>query len=396
MEKKPSHFRTWFFYSCGQASYWGSLAAVSGYTVLYLSSKGIADARAGMVVSAAAILAIALQLIISDYADKHPNNLSKTPIVLLASASSMCAFAVIFIKNSPIVIVVLYTLAVAFLNAVPPFLGTVAVKSDIHIHFAIPRGIGAACYALNCLVIGFLLRTRDVNIVMMIYAPIAACLALSFHFMRECPRPNIANAEKDPSITYFSMLKSNKVLRYYIIASVFTYLGQQMCSPFLIRIVENCRGGSGELGIALFIQTISQVPMTFSIPKISKKIPMDKLVLISFFAFSARFILMSAARSTAAIYIISALNTFCIGIQCVASIQFADLISGEKEKARAQALTSFSNNFGQILGGALSTVIIPFVGARGLFAASGAVCFVGFCVMLLSSRLYNTDMHKIQ
>lgn len=398
--KNPSSYKlTPFFYTCGHAFYWSAIAAIGGYTALYLSEKGISDSITGIIVSATAVISIILQLTLSDYLDKNPHILSKNPLIVLSAAAAVLAAAVIFIEGIPLLIVAFYTLALALTRSMSSFLNTVAVKSDVHIPFAIPRGIGAGTYAFTCLIIGFILKETSAAIVMKIYVPLCVLLMLSFVFMKEDHiELSAAESTKEQNkSSYFTMLKNNPVMFWYIIACLLNGIGQSGCYTFLIRIVEDCGGGSAELGIAMFIQAFSEVPMTLMMSRIIKRFRADKLLLFSFIAYAARIFMLAIVKDIVWIYAAVCLNMFCVGIFSVASAHFSNIIAADDEKARSQALVFLAGGggLGLILGSALSGLLIGTIGVRGQFVVSGILCVLAAAAMLICCRLYSKKLKTV-
>lgn len=389
LTKNQSKKITALLYTLSHAFYWAALAALSGFTAVYLKSKGVSDSSTGAVVSVTAVAAILIQLAISDYLDKNPSFLAKKLIVFLCAVSSLMAILMLFIPE-PILIMIFYIISLSALRSVSPLLSTLSVTSELHISFAVPRGIGGAAYAVISLIAGFLIKKFSGDMIMIVYLPLCIMLGLSMAFMEEVHK-NAPAESTVSSIGYIDILRKNKTLTLFLIACILNGAAQSASSTFLIRIIEDCGGSSGELGITLFIQSISGIPMTFLMAKIRKKFSADKLVLFSFFAFIFRISLLAFVRSIPAIYFTMLLNAFCIGIFCVSSVDFADEASKADEKARAQALLSLSSNsgIGQILGGAFSGLVIGLVGARAMFLICGILCALSFIVMIFCSRSFS-------
>ena len=73
MKKQQSGKSTALLYTACQAFYWAALAATSGFTAVFLVSKGVSDDGVGIAVSLAAVSGILMQLFSSGYLDGHPS-----------------------------------------------------------------------------------------------------------------------------------------------------------------------------------------------------------------------------------------------------------------------------------------------------------------------------------
>ena len=392
-QKNPYKF-TPLFYSLAQAFYWGSMAIINGYTAVYLTSKGVSNTVIGTVVSLSTIIAIAIQLSLSSVLDKRPKTLSKVPVVILTSLSTLSIALMLIFPENATTILAFYTIALTLDKSSNSMLSTVSVKSDIHVAFGIPRMLGSGAYAVTSLCIGRLVDSLGASYLMYIYIPICACTALSMIFMREDHIETPPPKKDSSSASYFSILKENKILRIFLVAVVLIGIGQSSCITFLIRIIEDCGGGTTQLGNAMFIQSFSEVPMLMLMATVFKDSRKDKLLIVSFLAYSVRIITLSFATVLPVVYLAASLNSVSVGIFSAASISFANIISKEEEKARCQALTVLagSGGLGSVIGGMLSGVLLDTFGTRQTFFIGGSLCFVAFLIMIYISRLYGKTL----
>ena len=72
----------WNFAGC-ESTFWISYCALSGFTAVYLGSKGLSNTEIGLTTSLSSGLAIVLQLILSSLMDAHPGWPIKRLISLL-------------------------------------------------------------------------------------------------------------------------------------------------------------------------------------------------------------------------------------------------------------------------------------------------------------------------
>lgn len=396
METQNSYRFTPLFYGLGQAFFWSSTAIVSGYAAVYLSGIGVSDSLIGVIVALTTVTSIVIQLIISDYLDKHPKSLSKTPVITLSLMSFISILIMVIFPQAAELTVILYTLALTFEKSVSSMLINVSVKSDIHIPFAIPRMAGSAAYATTCLLLGRLVDNAGVSAIMYVYIPVCALSAVVMILMHEDHIYSPPPAKKSADSSYFSILKSNKILRNFVLSGVFIGTGQSTCMTFLIRIVEECGGSGTELGTAMFIQSMCEVPMLILMATILKKSPSDKTLIVSALAYTSRIIILAFAQSIVTVYMAVALNFFCVGIYSVSSVKFAKLVSADDEKARAQSLVALSGSsgVGMVVGSALSGILMDLVGTRPTFLISGGLCFTGLLVVIHVSTMFNASVKR--
>lgn len=392
MNPANSHKRTTIFYTLATGLYYSGQAVIMGYTVVFLTSRGVPDSISGLVVSFSAIGAIIMQMFVANSLDRNPLAFVKNPTIVVAVLQAIVITAMLLLEDIPIAVLICYTLGLIGTRVNMTLLNSIAVKSDIHIPFAIPRGLGSATYAFTCLLAGYMASSLGINSIFYFYIPIAIFQAVSLIMMPEDHLvPEVKETVKEENVSYAEMLSKNKILAVFLIACIFNGIGMTASGTFLIRIIEDCGGNSTDLGIILFVQAFAEVPMSLVITRFTRNFGLEKVLTFSFLMFAVRCFLFAAAGSVMMVGLIACLNMFCYGIYGIAYVQFPDLIVKDTEKARAQALTALCSGqgIGLVFGSALSGALITLVGARMLFVISGFISIIGFVAMYACASMLN-------
>lgn len=393
MNPANSHKRTTIFYTLATGLYYSGQAVIMGYTVVFLTSRGVPDSISGLIVSFSAIGAIIMQMIVANGLDKNPLALVKNPTIVVTVLLAIVITAMLLLEDIPIAVLICYTLGLIGTRVNTTLLNSIAVKSDIHIPFAIPRGLGSATYAFTCLLAGYMASSLGINSIFYFYIPITILQAVSLVMMPEDHLvPEVKETvEEEKNVSYAEMLRKNKILAVFLIACIFNGIGMTSASTFLVRIIEECGGNNTDLGIILFVQAFAEVPMSLVITRFTRKFGLEKVLTFSFLMFAVRCFFFATATTTVMVGLVSCLNMFCYGIYGIAYVQFPDLIVKDTEKARAQALTALCSGqgLGLVFGSALSGALITLVGARMLFVISGFIAIIGFVAMYACARMLN-------
>ena len=381
-------------YALGQVFYYSSMAIIGGYTTVYLSSKGVSDSHIGFVISIATVTAIIIQLALSSALDKYPKTLSKTPVILLSFLSGLSVALMLIFPAKASTIIILYTIALTLDKSASSLMSTISVKSNIHITYAIPRMLGSAAYATTCLVFGKVIDRYGPSYLMYIYVPFCVITAI---FMTLMPEDHIVTAAPKRDCggsSYFSIIKENRILRVFLIAIVILGIGHTSCLTFLIRVIEECGGGSAQLGITMSIQSFCEVPMLILMATALKNKRSDRLLIITFSAYVVRIMILAFARNIFTVYFVATMNMLCVGISSAATINFTNLISHEDEKARCQALTILAGGggVGGVIGTSLSGILLDTFGTRTTFLIGGTICLAALLVMVYCSSLYGKTL----
>jgi len=379
-------------YAAVQGTYWASNCTLRGLMAVFLGYHGLNDAQIGYTSSLIYCCTIALSLLLSAWADRHPHSPLKRMVAALYLLA-LAAAAIMYLLPLPVLLMmVVYTLDSCFHNCADSILNALMMQfidNGIPARYGWPRGVGSITYALMAWVLGILMEKHTPNIILPIF--LALCtLSLAALFVLPDPGPRRLK-DSMPQISYLAMLKRNPTLVLLLCACILSGMGQCAGSTYLIRVVERLGGTSEQLGLAMFIQAGVELPMMFASGWLLKRFTARGLLTLSFFASAIKLLLLNLAPNLPVLYLVMAFSMFCFGIYGFASVLFVNAIAGEQEKVRAQSLLSlcYGSGLGGILGNLLSGALIGVVGLRNLLFLSFGLCLAGALVMLLCARRHH-------
>lgn len=377
-------------YGFVQGTYWICSCCLSGFTAIYLAYKGFNDSIVGSVVSLIAFASILLQLLISKFSDTHPNiSLKKIILSMYMITMLSCVF---FHYISPIkaLTLILFVVALTFNGSAYGLINALYVrytKAGYDVDYGWPRGFGSIGYAVIAYVMGLLLEKYDSGILMTMYLIFSV-----FSFISLLMMPNVeVKAEKQVQQKgYIEILKGNKVLTIFLLASILSAISTSGAGTFLIRIIENVGKGTTELGIAMLIQAGAEIPVMFTSALIIKKFRSGSLLTVSLTANLVKVVCLCFATNMFMIYLCMAMSVLCYGIYGFASVYFINEIVKEDETVRGQSLVTlcYNNGIGTIIGGFLSGNLIALFGLKSMLLISSCIGVLAVCLMFYGRKLY--------
>jgi len=379
-------------YAAVQGTYWASNCTLRGLMAVFLTYHGLSDAQIGYTSSLIYFCTIALSLLLSAWADKHPLTPLRrtiTSLYLLALAAT----ALMYLLPLPVLLMMaVYALDSCFHNCADSILNALMmqfVDKGIPARYGWPRGVGSITYALMAWVLGVLMEKHTPDIILPVFLGLCT-LSLFALFLLPDPGPRQLK-NRAPQVSYLAMLKRNPTLVLLLCACVVSGMGQCAGSTYLIRVVEGLGGTSAQLGLAMFIQAGVELPMMFASSWLLKRFSARGLLTLSFFASGLKLLMLRFVPNLPLLYGVMAFSLFCFGIYGFAAVLFVNSIAGEHEKVRAQSLLSlcYTGGLGGILGNLLSGLLIGPLGIGNLLLLSAGLCGAGAVVMLLCCRQYN-------
>ena len=388
----PSAKQVEYRYAAVQGTYWASNCTLRGLMAVFLTFHGFNDAQIGYTSSLVYCLTITLSLLLSAWADRHPNSPLKRTITGLFLCG-LAAAAVLYALPVPMLMLMLvYALNCCFHNCADSILNALMmqyVDNGIPARYGWPRGVGSITYATMAWVLGVLMERYTPDIILPIFLGLCGLSLLALAFLPD-PGPRKLR-EKQAKVSYVHMLKNNPTLVLLLVACILSGMGQTSATTFLIRVVEKLGGTSKELGVAMFIQAGVELPMMFASGWLLKRFSARGLLVLSFFSSGLRLVMLRFAPNLPVLYGIMFFSMFCFGIYGFASVLFVNSIAGPQEKVRAQSLLSlcYTGGIGGILGNLLAGVLIGPLGVDRVLVLSAALCMSGAGVMVLCTRQYH-------
>ena len=379
-------------YAAVQGTYWAANCTLRGLTAVFLTYHGFSDAQIGYTSSLVYCLTITLSLLLSAWADRHPNSPLKRTITGLFLCG-LAAAAVLYALPVPMLMLMLvYALNCCFHNCADSILNALMmqyVDNGIPARYGWPRGVGSITYATMAWVLGVLMERYTPDIILPIFLGLCGLSLLALAFLPD-PGPRKLR-EKQAKVSYVHMLKNNPTLVLLLVACILSGMGQTSATTFLIRVVEKLGGTSKELGVAMFIQAGVELPMMFASGWLLKRFSARGLLVLSFFSSGLRLVMLRFAPNLPVLYGIMFFSMFCFGIYGFASVLFVNSIAGPQEKVRAQSLLSlcYTGGGGGSLGNLLAGVLIGPLGVDRVLVLSAVLCMSGAGVMVLCTRQYH-------
>lgn len=362
-----------------QGCYWMMFSAGHGYLSYYLSGQGFSPGTIGLVIACAGTASALLQPQLGRIADRDPEIGWKQLLVVLALSCEAAILAVI-LSSSRIISAVFYGIEITLINSMMPFISSAYFyyekQPGVKIDFGTARSIGSLSYALLSLLVGQLTLKGGEKPVPVIAAAVMAVLALTSFSMPYDPSKdktavNTGIKAKDGILAFLGKHKAFSVM---VLATLLMFSFHNMISYYLIQILREVGGDGADLGRAMFIGAVAEIPVMFYFSRIIKKIPPQALLLTAATAYLLRGILMYFASSVLDITL-SMLLQFCSYALLVSSmVYYADRSVAPEDKVRGQAFMTLSSSAGSVIGCLVGGRLCTALGVKAMLIFGTGIC----------------------
>ena len=391
--------------------------------VPFLTDYGYSPSQSGFVMSAIFALAIVGQPLLGSVSDRM-----STPrwivacAMIVAGGLSLLLPGGVAVYGLVVVVALLYSLSAGSLPAVLDAWIMARRRRNPGLSYGVSRGFGSLGFAVGAYVFGLAGERMGVSIVFVIYAFLAAGVALLAVLMPRPPateavasegsggsrgdadgpghgRGGQASAAPAPDrraqkgsephlVQGLKAVVKNGPYLALLLATFITFVGFRAAMTFLPLLLEAVGGTVADVGSSYSIAAISEVPLLFLSGIIIRRIRGPRLIAAVLLLMAGRIFVYSLMRSPEAVLILQATHGVTFGIFLAAVVDYIDQIAPPDHRSLFQAIApSIFFGLGSVVGSWVGGITIEAVSLEFLYQASGVLALAGGVVVIISGRL---------
>lgn len=375
-------------YGFVQGTYWRSFAVLMGFSSVYLLGVGFTSAQIGILTALACVFSALSQPLVASYADSPRSPSLKIIVLGLVGCQLLLVVPLPLVRDSLVLTGLCYGAAIALLQLLLPLVNSLAtetINQGREIRFGLCRGAGSAAYALMAYLMGQVQEKWGV-----VSIPVCVCIILlallgaivSFPFEKSL-RPQ---AKKNSAGGTGYLWKKYPRFCILLLGFVLIYMSHTLLNNFTFQIVEHIGGGSGEMGVAMALCAVLEVPamLCFGLLLKRKKVEFWVRMCSVFFALKAFLTLLTT--SIPVFYAVQVLQPFGWGIMSVASVFYVNAIMEPGDAIKGQAYITMTLTLGTVLSAVAGGQLIDNLGVTAMLTFGTAVAILGAGINLFSTQ----------
>lgn len=149
---KKTVFQIHTKYAFAQGLYWSSTCVFLGFGTVFLLNRGLTNTQVGLCTALGAILAISIQLIVSDFCDKHARVPIKRFITVLFIVCLLASSLLMIIPSSIAFVMAVFIVGYSCTGSNNSLLNALFMQlsnAGVPVNYGIPRGIGSLGWAVT-------------------------------------------------------------------------------------------------------------------------------------------------------------------------------------------------------------------------------------------------------
>lgn len=385
------------------AVFFGLNCIVVSYAILFLGNAGFADGKAGLLVTVSAVIGGFFQFLFGRLADTNPKLYWKRQLLIF----SICMLIISLLRLIPLSALwwhaLTYGLMIVLIFIMMPMVVSASFFYSSHgikVNFGVIRGVGSLAFAVVSYLSGFLADKHGPSILIWITIIFAAVLFLVVLIMPGKEKYPDARPDAIAEIISRKSMVGSLFKTYpwffvmaFAIALIFVF--HNIVSTYLIRIIESVGGDSGNLGVALAIAAVSEIPILFLYSRLAKlpKASTTRLIFIACAFFALRGVLFILAGNVFMIYVIQFLQCVSFALLAGAKATYADERMKAEDKTTGQAAMVITETFGMVAGSLLGGLLIAHAGVKLMLIVATAIAFAGTIIALIVA-IKEKELHQ--
>lgn len=387
MENKSLDIR----YACIHGFYWMICCAMTGYASVFLLDKGFNNAMIGIVLSVSNILAVVGQPAVASYMDKATKLTLRMLVSLILVAIIVLSLVLSFISNTSPLLLLLVIIVFTLMLTMQPFINSLTFafeKQGIHINFGLARGIGSVAYAVISLILGNIVAVFSPHILPYFYVGLSMCaLAFVYTFYLPGHKDEIVHEKRQEEHVQLSMkqfVQKYKTFMFLLVATVFLFFDHSIINNFFIQVVNHIGGNSADMGNAIFLAAVLELPTMALFTKIQKKVGCRQMMMVSAVFFSVKHILTYFAANMFMIYIAQVMQMLAYAVFIPASVYYVSQLVDAHDMNKGQALVTGAMTLASVFASLAGGVLLDALGVSKVLMIGAIVSVMGTVFMFMS------------
>lgn len=381
------------------ATYFAVYSGIHAYASVFLLEKGFSNTLIGITLALANILSVIFQPLIAGLIDKQGKltnrNVSMASTALLLIGSIL----LLIIKSGVAVIFIIFALIYMVQMVYQPIITAMYFEYEAagcHIYYGLARGLGSCGFAVVSFFTGRMIGRFGVTILMVLDIIFLSIALIVLYFFKK-PASEVNAAAGENEVAHNNLLiftKTYPAFMLFVVAGVCFFFAHNAINDYMIQIITPLGGTEAQMGTAVFIAALLELPTMALIDKIMKKISVKNLLLISATAFLIKTLLMLVAPNMAVVYISQAMQMFAYAVFIPAGAYFVNQTMARLDQVKGQAYINCSITLGGVFSSLVCGRLLDIKGPHFMLIVSLAVTTAGLLIAFIALKVLGKSEEK--
>ena len=382
MKKSDLTFR----YGLIHGSYWMAFAAVSGYVSLYLLELGFSSTVIGGLIALSGLLSAVAQPLVAGYADRPDSISLKAVNVIVALLALLCSGVLLAVRGSRVLTLVFYGLDIALLQLSTPLVSALGINSlncGTRLNYGVSKAVSSVTYAAASFAMGRLTERLGGWVV-----PVAMCLfyTLFLGSLLLYPREKAPAAEGGRGAGFFGFFRKYPRFTLVLLGCVLLFVSHVLLNNFTLQIIRTKGGGSREMGVAMALAALSELPTMLGFTWLMKKAPSHVWLQLTGIFFTLKILGSLLCGTVGAFYALQFLQLLAWALIALSAVYYINAVMAPEDAIKGQAYYTMAYTVGSVVGAVIGGRIIDMLGVNAMLVFGTACAALGTVVIAVFAQ----------
>ncbi|MCB6994285.1 MFS transporter [bacterium 210820-DFI.6.37] len=389
-------------YASIHAAYWMFYGVISSFASVFLLAQNYSNSQIGMILAAANILAVVLQPLAADLADRSARFSLIGITQILTILMMILTVGMFVLKGKSSALSMVFILLIAWHTVLHPLFNSLNFRlreSGIHINFGAARSMGSLAYSILVAILGSLVEKYGVQVLpisgeLVLILLLTSLVFIKRHFVKArelfasdgeaaAKREPKKNAEgTEQTINLFQFVKRNRIFFVMNIGVIGLYFSNSILNNYMMQIVADVGGSSQDMGRILSLMAFLEIPTLVLFDWLHKKLSYPLMLKIASIGYTVKIVMCFLAKSVAMIFAAQFLQLASFALFLPAMVHYIDEIMSKGEAVKGQALFTTMITVTTVLSSLTGGVILDHYGAKTLTLTASAATAAGSVLVI--------------
>lgn len=353
------------YYALIQGLYWAIYCLMVGFASVFLLDRGFTNGTIGLILGLSYLFSALLQPAVGAAFSRRGFRLNiGIACAYLPVAALSLAVLLLPLGRAPLAV----ALAVMFTiqSMLQPSVNALHQRFETdgrQVNFGLARGVGSAAYALSSFAMGRLLARLSPSILPGAYgAAVGVLIAVLF-----CAKTTAAAGPAgmdSRGASYADLLRGCPSLALFLGGVGCMFLAYSFIDNFMVQIILSIGGQSGDLGTAITLSAMTELPAMMLFARFSRRGKGVRLFMISIWFWLAKDVLTLLAPNPQTLYAVQLLNFASCAVYVPGMMDYMRHVLPESQLLRGATLAGTATTLGSLLATIVGGWLMDGVGVR--------------------------------
>lgn len=366
---------------------WMLFCTTFTFAGVFLLGRGYSSTELGLILAVGNILALPLQTVLADLADRSRRITLLGLIVCMTLVLLALAAGSFLLPGKSPMLTVLYTLSLAGMQGIQPLVNSFSFYLSswgAPINFGLCRAMGSVSYAVTSLGVATLAERLGVWAVPGTAAVLFLLFLLVmgvFYLQRRKAAPEgtapAPSAESAESVGLAAFLRKYPRYALFLSGVALIFVGHSFINNFTIQLVENVGGDTEEMGRLGAVMAVLELPGMLGFGFLMRKVRCSSVMKLSMALFTLKVTLTGLAGSIPALYGATMLQVLTYALFIPASVQYALEVIEPQDAVKGQAFITAMLTLGTVVSSLIGGRLTDLFGVSAAMLVFSALSLIG-------------------